>query len=323
MKRLESIDDLTKLSRDLASARDPDRVTVTLCGGTGCTASGSGPVKQAFIQELEKRSLTEKMDVKITGCHGFCEQGPVCVILPQKILYRQVTEDDVSEIVEHTLVKGEIVERLLWVNPQTGEKVIYDDEVPFYAKQMRRVLKNNGLVDPTDPMDSIARGGYASLAKALSSMTPDEVVSEVEKSGLRGRGGAGFLTGRKWRFTRTASGNKKYLVCNADEGDPGAFMDRSLLEGNTHLVVEGMIIAAYAIGSDEGYVYVRAEYPLAVKNLGKAIEDCKELGLLGDNILGTDFSFHLKIKEGAGAFVCGEETALLASIEGRRGMPRA
>ncbi len=323
MKRLESIDDLTKLSQDLASALDPDRVIVTLCGGTGCTASGSAPVKQAFTQELEKRGLAEKLDVKTTGCHGFCEQGPVCVILPNRILYVQITEDDVPEIVEQTLVKGEVVKRLLWVNPQTGEQAVYDHEVPFYGKQTRRVLRDNGLVDPTDPMDSIARGGYTSLAKVLGGMTPDQVVDEVETSGLRGRGGAGFLTGRKWRFTRASPGDKKYLVCNADEGDPGAFMDRSLLEGNTHLVVEGMIIAAYAIGSDAGYVYVRAEYPLAVKNLRKAIEDGKDLGLLGDNILGSDFSFHLKIKEGAGAFVCGEETALLASIEGRRGMPRS
>ena len=323
MKRLNSIDELTKLSGELAAAEDPDRVVVTLCGGTGCTASGSGAVKQAFLEELEKRDLAGNIDVKITGCHGFCEQGPVCVILPRKILYRQITEEDVAEIVEKTLMQDEVVERLLWVDPQTGEKIVYDHEIPFYGKQERRILRDNGLVDPTDPMDYIGRGGYASLAKVLSGMSADEVINEVENSGIRGRGGAGFPTGRKWRFTRASPGNTKYLVCNADEGDPGAFMDRSLLEGNTHLVVEGMIIGAFAIGSNQGYVYARAEYPLAVKNLGKAIEDCKKLGLLGDNILGTDFSFHLKIKEGAGAFVCGEETALLASIEGKRGMPRA
>ncbi len=322
MKRFKSIDTLLRVSKELAASRDPDRVVVTLCGGTGCTASGSGAIKEAFLSELEKRGLTGRIDVKMTGCHGFCEQGPVCVILPSKILYTQIMVEDVSEIVGQTLVEGRIVERLLWEDPQTGEKVVHNDEVPFYKKQKRVVLRDNGRVDPTDPMDYIGRGGYTPLAKALKNLTPEEVVSEVENSGLRGRGGAGFPTGRKWRFTRGSAGDKKYLVCNADEGDPGAFMDRSLLEGNTHLVVEGMIIAAYAIGCDEGYVYVRAEYPLATRNLRKAIEDCENLGLLGDRILGTDFSFHLKIKEGAGAFVCGEETALLASIEGKRGMPR-
>jgi NADH-quinone oxidoreductase subunit F len=322
MKRLKSVDALLGVSKELAASRDPDRVVVTLCGGTGCTASGSGAIKEAFLRELEKRGLTGKIDVKMTGCHGFCEQGPVCVILPSKILYTQINVEDVSEIVGQTLVEGKIVERLLWEDPQTGEKVVHNDEVPFYKKQKRIVLRDNGRVDPTDPMDYIGRGGYTSLAKALKNLSPEEVIGEVEKSGLRGRGGAGFPTGRKWRFSRGSAGDKKYLVCNADEGDPGAFMDRSLLEGNTHLVVEGMIIGAYAIGCDEGYVYVRAEYPLATRNLRKAIEDCEDLGLLGDNILGTDFSFHLKIKEGAGAFVCGEETALLASIEGKRGMPR-
>ncbi|MBN1653860.1 MAG: FAD-dependent oxidoreductase [Deltaproteobacteria bacterium] len=321
MKRLNSTEELQKLSRELAKARDPKRLVVSLCN-TGCAASGSQDVCNAFISEIEKRGLGEKVEVKLTGCHGFCEQGPVCVIYPKKIFYKQLQPEDVPEIVDETLVGGRVVKRLLWTNPESRKKIVKNDDVVFYAKQRRVVLEKNGLIDPTSLSDYLATGGYGALAKVLGSMTPDQVVEEIEKSGLRGRGGAGFPTGQKWRFTKNAAGAKKYLVCNADEGDPGAFMDRSVLEGNIHLVVEGMLIAAYAIGADEGYVYVRAEYPLSVKYLEKAIEDCEEVGLLGDNILGTSFNFHLKYKEGAGAFVCGEETALLASIEGKRGTPR-
>ncbi|HUJ89349.1 MAG TPA: NADH-ubiquinone oxidoreductase-F iron-sulfur binding region domain-containing protein, partial [Syntrophorhabdales bacterium] len=322
-KRLNSPGDLVAFREDILRSRDPDKTCVTICGGTGCRAWGGEEARIAFVEEIRKQGLEGKADVLQTGCHGFCERGPVVVILPREIFYQQVTLNDIAEIVSETLVNGRIVNRLLYVDPATGHPVTYDHDVPFYKFQMRRVFSDNGRIDPTSIEDYLARGGYSALSKALFSMTPDAVIDQVEKAGLRGRGGAGFPTGKKWRFTRSSSGDTKYIVCNADEGDPGAFMDRSVLEGNPHLVLEGMVIAAYAIGAQGGYVYVRAEYPLAVDNLKKAISDTEALGLLGDNVLGSGFNFHLKIKEGAGAFVCGEETALLASIEGKRGMPRA
>jgi NADH-quinone oxidoreductase subunit F len=322
-KRLNSAGDLAAFREEILRGRDPNKTCVTICGGTGCRAWGGEEVRLAFVDEIRKQGFEQKADVMQTGCHGFCERGPVVVILPQEIFYQQVTIEDIPEIVSETLVAGRIVDRLLYVDPATGSPVSYDHDVPFYKHQTRKVFSDNGRIDPTSITDYIARKGYGALSKALSSMTPEQVIDEVEKSGLRGRGGAGFPTGRKWRFTRGSPGNVKYIVCNADEGDPGAFMDRSVLEGNPHLVLEGMVVAAYAIGAENGYVYVRAEYPLAVDNLKLAIKDAEVLGLLGDNILGSGFNFHLKIKEGAGAFVCGEETALLASIEGKRGMPRA
>jgi NADH-quinone oxidoreductase subunit F len=311
------------LQEAIGKERDPNKTCVTVCGGTGCRAWGGEEVRLAFIEEVRKQGLEGKVDVMRTGCHGFCERGPVVVILPKEIFYQQVGLGDVPEIVSKTLKDGRLVERLLYTDPATGKVVTYDHDVPFYKGQMRQVFSDNGRIDPTEIRDYIGRGGYSALSKALFSMTPEQVIEEVEKSGLRGRGGAGFPTGRKWRFTRSSPAEVKYIVCNADEGDPGAFMDRSVLEGNPHLVLEGMLIAAYAIGSQHGYVYVRAEYPLAVQHLKIAMAQAEELGLIGDNILGTPFGFHLKIKEGAGAFVCGEETALLASIEGKRGMPRA
>ena len=322
-KKLRSAKDLTAFRDSILRGRDPQKTCVTICGGTGCRAWGGEELRIAFIQEIQKQGLGEKVDVMRTGCHGFCERGPMVVILPKEIFYQQVVVDDVPEIVSQTLAKGQVVQRLLYTDPATGRVITYDHEVPFYRRQRRMVLNDNGRIDPTEIRDYIARGGYSALAKVLFSMSPDRVVEEVERSGLRGRGGAGFPTGRKWRFTRNAPGKVKYLVCNADEGDPGAFMDRSVLEGNPHLVLEGMLIAGYAIGAESGYVYVRAEYPLAVQHLTMAIEQAEELGLLGDGILGSHLPFHLKIKEGAGAFVCGEETALLASIEGKRGIPRA
>ena len=321
--KLRSDRDLIALRETIVKQRDPNKTCVTVCGGTGCRAWGGEEARLAFIEEIRKQGLEEKVDVMRTGCHGFCERGPVVVILPREIFYQQVALGDVPEIVSETLKNGRLVERLLYTDPATGKRITYDHEVPFYKGQMRQVFSDNGRIDPTEVRDYIGRGGYTALSKVLFSMTPDQVIDEVEKSGLRGRGGAGFPTGRKWRFTRSSPGEVKYLVCNADEGDPGAFMDRSVLEGNPHLVLEGMLIAAYAIGSQHGYVYVRAEYPLAVQHLKIAMAQAEELGLIGENILGTSFSFHLKIKEGAGAFVCGEETALLASIEGKRGMPRA
>jgi NADH:ubiquinone oxidoreductase subunit F (NADH-binding)/(2Fe-2S) ferredoxin/NAD-dependent dihydropyrimidine dehydrogenase PreA subunit len=257
-----------------------------------------------------------------TGCHGMCEMGPIVVIYPEGAFYCRVTAEDVPEIVEEHLYKGRIVERLLYTVPTDMTKVPHYKDIPFYSKQHRIVLRNCGYINPDHIEEYIARDGYQALAKALTQMTPEEVLEEVKRSGLRGRGGAGFPTGLKWEFARKAAGDKKYIICNADEGDPGAFMDRSVLEGDPHAVIEGMLLGAYAIGADEGYIYCRAEYPLAIKRLKNAIKQAEEYGLLGDNIMNTGFSFHLHIKEGAGAFVCGEETALMASIEGKRGMPR-
>ncbi len=320
--RLKSIEELNRYREALNKTKDPDKTCITICGGTGCTAFGAEGVINAFVEGIKKNGLADRVEIKRAGCRGFCERGPVVVILPKGIFYQRVAIEDVNEIISGTILNGEIIERLLYEDPVSGKKIICEEEVPFYARQKRIVLADNGRIDPTEISDYIERGGYSALSKVLISMTPDEVVEDVKKSGLRGRGGGGFPTGVKWELCRKAKGEPKYLICNADEGDPGAFMDRSLLEGNPHLVMEGMLIAAYAIGSTEGYVYVRAEYPLAVKHIKIAIQQAKEFGLLGDNILGTDFSFHLKIKEGAGAFVCGEETALIASIEGKRGMPR-
>ena len=322
MERLRNVEDLLRFRQKLVQERDPAKPCVTICEGTGCSAWGSEEVRKAFTEEIERQGLKGKVDVKKTGCHGFCERGPVTVILPEEIFYQQLTREDVPEVVHETLIQKNVIGRLLYTHPVTGKKFIYDHEIPFYDKQKRIVFSDNGRIDPTEIEDYIARGGYAALGKVLTSMTPEEVIDWVEKSGLRGRGGAGFPTGTKWRITRQNPGKVKYLICNADEGDPGAFMDRSVLEGNPHLVLEGMLIAAYAMGSTEGYIYVRAEYPLATRHLKIALGQAEALGLLGSRILGTDFSFQVKIKEGAGAFVCGEETALIASVEGKRGMPR-
>jgi len=320
--KIRTPDELECVRQSILEKIDPNKTCVTVCGGTGCSAWGSAEVREAFTQEIKRRGLEEKVDIKMTGCHGFCERGPVTVILPKEIFYQQITKEDVPEIVSKTLIKGEIIERLLYIDPATGKKIVFEPEVPFYKKQMRIVFRHNGRIDPTEISEYIARDGYLALSKVLTTMSREQVIKTVEKSGLRGRGGAGFPTGRKWRLVRAAAGDTKYLVCNADEGDPGAFMDRSVLEGNPHSVLEGMLIAAYAMGAKEGYVYVRAEYPVAVKHLKIALRQAEDFGLLGENILGTDFSFQVKIKQGAGAFVCGEETALIASVEGRRGMPR-
>ncbi|MBP2645925.1 MAG: hndC 2 [Firmicutes bacterium] len=298
------------------------RSHVLICAGTGCTASGAKKVETALREELAKRGLEKEIKIVETGCHGFCEAGPLVIVYPEGTFYVRVKEEDVPELVESHLYKGRIVERLLYREPVTHASVPNYKDLSFYKKQQRMVLANCGHINPEIIGDYIANGGYEALAKALTSMSRTDVVNEVKKSGLRGRGGGGFPTGMKWEFTQKAAGDKKYVVCNADEGDPGAFMDRSVLEGDPHRVIEGMAICGYAIGAEEGYVYVRAEYPLAIKRLRIAIEQAEELGLLGDNIFNSGFNFRLKIKEGAGAFVCGEETALLASIEGKRGMPR-
>jgi NADH:ubiquinone oxidoreductase subunit F (NADH-binding)/(2Fe-2S) ferredoxin/ferredoxin len=297
------------------------RAHVLVCTGTGCTASGSPAVYKALQEELSRRKLDREVMLVETGCHGMCEMGPIVVIYPEGAFYCRVTAEDVPEIVEEHLYKGRLVERLLYTVPNEMTKVPHYKDIPFYSKQHRVVLRNCGYINPEHIEEYIARDGYQALAKALLEMTPEKTLDEVKRSGLRGRGGAGFPTGLKWEFARKAAGDKKYIICNADEGDPGAFMDRSVLEGDPHTLIEGMLLGAYAIGADEGYIYCRAEYPLAIKRLKNAIAQAEEYGLIGDNIMGTDFSFHMHIKEGAGAFVCGEETALMASIEGKRGMP--
>jgi NADH-quinone oxidoreductase subunit F len=298
------------------------RANVLTCGGTGCTASGSEGVLEALRKEIARRGLDTEVRLIQTGCRGFCAMGPVVMIYPEGIFYCLVRPEDVPQLVEETLVKGRVVERLTYKEPAQHKAIPHYGEIPFYQKQLRIALRNCGMIDPENIEEYIARDGYAALSKVLTEMSPEEVLDVMKRSGLRGRGGAGFPTGMKWEFARRAQGKPKYVVCNADEGDPGAFMDRSIIEGDPHSLIEGMAIAAYAIGAEEGYVYCRAEYPLAIKRLKVAIQQAEEYGLLGNNILGSDFGFRLHIKEGAGAFVCGEETALLASIEGRRGEPR-
>jgi NADH-quinone oxidoreductase subunit F len=298
------------------------RSHILLCGGTGCHASGSLNVKKALTEELTKRNLTDEIKVVETGCNGFCAMGPIMVVYPDGIIYMLVQPDDIPEFVEEHLIKGRPLERLLYKEPATAEIIPTMQEIPFFALQELRVLRNRGLIDPEKIDEYIATDGYAGMAKALTEMTSEEIIQEVLDSGLRGRGGAGFPTGLKWKFAAGSPGDVKYVLCNADEGDPGAFMDRSVLEADPHAVLEGMIIAAKAIGAHHGYIYCRAEYPLALTRLNIAIEQAKEYGLLGKDILGSGFDLDLEIYQGAGAFVCGEETALMTSIEGKRGMPR-
>ncbi|MCD7875977.1 MAG: NADH-quinone oxidoreductase subunit NuoF [Cloacibacillus porcorum] len=298
------------------------RAHVLVCTGTGCVSSGSKKVIAKLEEELKANSLDKEVKIVETGCQGFCEQGPLVIIYPEGTFYTHVQESDVPVIVSEHLIKGRIVGRLLFKEPLTAQSVPDYADIDFYKKQHRLVLKNCGHINPESLEEYIGADGYEGLAKVLLTMTPEQVVEEMKKTCLRGRGGGGFPTGMKWGFCQKSPGPKKYIICNADEGDPGAFMDRSLLEGDPHAILEGMIIGAYAIGADEGYIYCRAEYPLAIKRLKQAIAQAEEAGLLGENILGTDFNCTIHIKEGAGAFVCGEETALMASIEGKRGMPR-
>jgi len=298
------------------------RSHVLVCTGTGCVSSGSKKLKEVLTDELEKHELQNEIKVIETGCHGFCEKGPIMIVYPEGVFYCHVKTDDLTEIVEEHLLKGRIVDRLLFKEPLTEESIPSYQDIDFYKKQHRIVLANCGRINPENIQEYIAVGGYEAAGKALTEMTSEEVITEIKNAGLRGRGGAGFPTGLKWELTRKTESDKKYLICNADEGDPGAFMDRSLLEGDPHRIIEGMIIGAYAIGADEGYIYIRAEYPLAIERLELAIGQAHNLGLLGKDILGSGFDFELHIKKGAGAFVCGEETALMASIEGKRGMPR-
>ena len=297
------------------------RTMVMVCGGTGCQASESQQIVSNFERLIQEAQLADKVDVSITGCFGFCEKGPIVKIFPDNVFYVQVTPNDVEEIVETHLVQNKRVKRLLYEEPSLKQKVETQPEMKFYKKQQRIALRNCGLINPEKIEEYIANRGYQALGKALTSMTPDQVIQEVKKSGLGGRGGGGFLTGLKWEITRKVEGQEKFIICNADEGDPGAFMDRSIMEGDSHSVLEAMAIAGYAIGANYGYIYIRAEYPLAIKHLETAIRQAREHGLLGTDILGTGFDFDVELRLGAGAFVCGEETALLASAMGRRGMP--
>jgi len=324
MNRVSSLPEFQTLQVGLANDWDETRPCLRVCDGTGCRALGSHEVLLALRGALAQAGLAEAIEVVGTGCPGFCECGPLITVYPQRISYQRVRPADVQEIVQKTMLGGEVIERLLYTDPQTGAHIHHEPDLPFYRNQQRLVLALNGRIDPTRIEDYLACGGYRGLVKALSTLTPEEVIGEVRRSGLRGRGGAGFPTARKWELCRenvlkTGEGT---IICNADEGDPGAFMDRSILEGNPHAVIEGMLIGAYAMGVRRGYLYIRAEYPLAVENLTLAIEQARAAGFLGKDILGSGFDFDLFIRLGAGAFVCGEETALIASIEGRIGEPR-
>ncbi|MFZ2088158.1 MAG: NADH-ubiquinone oxidoreductase-F iron-sulfur binding region domain-containing protein [Desulfobaccales bacterium] len=324
--RLTSAADLAAYRDSIVSAQDPNQTVVIVCHGTGCIANGSLKVADALRKNIGAVGLRVKVAplFKATGCHGFCSRGPLVIIQPSGLFYQCVKPGDAEEIVNTTLIEGKTVDRLLYHDPHTGEAIPHDRDIPFYKHQQRIILKNIGKIDPNDIRDTIAAGGYQSLALALTAMTPEKIIDAVETSGLRGRGGGGFPAGRKWRVAAAYAKENPgpvYVVGNGDEGDPGAFMDRTLMEGDPHAILEGMIIGGFALGANEGHIYVRIEYPMAVRNLGMAIDQARALGLLGNNILGSGFNFDMFINRGAGAFVCGEETALLASIEGRVGEP--
>ena len=324
--RIGSPADLADYQQQILSERDPNRPVLIVCHGTGCLANGSPKVADALRQAIARAGLDAQVvpEIKITGCHGFCSRGPLVILQPSGLFYQLVKPSDAEEIVQTTLIEGNPVDRLLYVEPRTGEHIVHDHEIPFYKHQQRIVLKNIGKIDPTDIRDTIAVGGYAALAKALSTMSPDEVIDAVEQSGLRGRGGGGFPSGRKWRIAADnlrKNPGPMYIVGNGDEGDPGAFMDRTIMEGDPHAVLEGMILGAYAMGATQGFIYVRMGYPVAVRHLQIALEQARSLGLLGTNIMDSGFDFDIQINRGAGAFVCGEETALIASLEGRIGEP--
>ena len=323
MPKIASLESLIVLRKQLAAQRGARPQQLVVSSGTCGEACGSLGVIEALREELAKQRLEQKVSLRVTGCHGFCEQEPLVVIEPGNVFYCRVSADDAGEIVSRTVARGEVIDRLLYTDPVSGEKVCKEADIPFYRAQDRVLLGQNEQVDPTSIEDYIAIGGYSALAKVLAELSPDLVIEEVKASGLRGRGGGGFPTGRKWESCRAAEGDLKYVICNADEGDPGAYMDRSVLEGNPHAVLEGMMIGAYAIGARASYIYVRNEYPLALSHARAAIASAKKLGLLGDNILGSGFCFDVEIARGAGAFVCGESTALMASLEGKVGEPRA
>ena len=322
---IDSAKGLEAAATKARNQRSRIKTEVLVCAGTGCLANGSLGVANALDRAIRRRKLDArlKLGLKTTGCHGFCEQGPLVVIQPEGIFYRGVKPGDVKEIVEKTLLKGQVIERLLYRDPNTKKRVERYAAIPFYSKQHRIALRNIGKIDPGSIDDYLAVSGYAGLAKALTEMTPEAVIETMAKSGLRGRGGGGFPVGRKWKTCRNAPGDTRYVLCNADEGDPGAFMDRSICEGDPHAVIEGMVIGAWAVGAQQGYVYVRQEYPLAVTHLRQAVEQARERGFLGDNILGSGFAYDIEIARGGGAFVCGESSALMKSVAGEVGEPRA
>jgi len=322
MERLRSPSDLEKLRKGILAKKDPNKLAIAVCVSTGCEALGVKGVLKAFKEEFKKQGLEGKIEIKETGCLGFCEKGPRIVVYPEEIFYFRVKATDVPDIVSKTLVNKEIIERLLYADPVTGKAARDLSEIPFYKYQNRLLLDNNAKVEPKKIEDYIALGGYTALAKALYQMTPEQVLDEVKKSNLRGRGGGGFPTGRKWESTRNVPEEPKYVIVNCDEGDPGAFMNRALMEGNPHSILEGLIIGAYTIGSHEGFIYVRQEYPLAVENMQMALEQAEKYGFLGKDILGSGFDFKVKIHKGAGAFVSGESSALMTAIEGKVGEPR-
>ena len=320
---ITSTQELDKLREEIQKREKTEKKSIRVCIGTGCAAKGSFKLYELFKQAAAESEADVTVEAKCVGCHGFCERGPIVAVEPGNIIYQGVDEPDVAEIFRETILQGQIIDRLLYEDPETGKKATTENEIPFYSAQHRIVLAENGRIDPKNIEDYIANGGYAALAKALTAMEPEEIVKEIEVSGLRGRGGGGFPTGRKWRTCREAPGERRFVICNGDEGDPGAFMDRSIMEGNPHRVIEGIIIGGYAVGAERGYIYVRNEYPLAVEHLTAALNQARETGFLGKNILGSGFSFDISINRGGGAFVCGESTALIASLEGRMGEPRA
>jgi NADH:ubiquinone oxidoreductase subunit F (NADH-binding)/(2Fe-2S) ferredoxin/NAD-dependent dihydropyrimidine dehydrogenase PreA subunit len=320
MHHLNTKEDLELMARQLLLERE--NKTLIVCGGTGCTASRSRDVIDALNKELVIQEMDSEVHVRVTGCHGFCEQGPIAVIEPGNIFYCHVTPEDAGDIVTKTLKNGEVIERMLYTDPVSGEKVRKESEIPFYKAQDRQLLFQNREVNPQSIEDYISIGGFSALVKAIDTLAPGEIIREIKVSGLRGRGGGGFPTWRKWTECREAPGDEKYVICNADEGDPGAYMDRCVLEGNPYLVLEGMLIGAYAVGAYKGYIYVRNEYPLAVKHARNAVQQARRFGLLGENILGSSLSFDVEVARGGGAFVCGESTALMASLEGKVGEPR-
>ncbi|ACM18590.1 benzoyl-CoA reductase electron transfer protein, putative [Geotalea daltonii FRC-32] len=322
MTRLSSPEKLECARKEIISKIDPAKPCISVCAGAGCLASGAADVIAAFKTELEFHNLTTEVNTKGTGCPGFCERGPIVMIYPEEICYLQVKPEDVPEIVSHTIKEKKVVERLLYVDPATGNKATKESDIPFYKNQQRNILSENIRIDSKSIDDYLAIGGYSALSKVLFKMTPEEVMGEVKKSNLRGRGGGGFPAWRKWEESRNAPDPIKYVIVNADEGDPGAFMDRALIEGNPHSILEGLIIGAYAVGAHEGFIYVRQEYPLAVVNINLAIRQAEERGLVGKNILGSNFDFTVKVHMGAGAFVCGESSALMTALEGRAGEPR-
>ncbi len=322
MARIKSSAELEELREGILSQRDPDKRTITLCSGSACHATGSKLVAASIEEEIKKQGLTDQVNIRKTGCHGFCERGPIIVIQPDEICYLEIKPEDVPEIVSETIRDQKIIERLLYTDPKTDQEIIHESEIPFYKNQQRLLFGANIKIDPKSIDDYLAIGGYSALSKVLFQMTPEEVLEEVKKSNLRGRGGGGFPAGAKWEGSRNDPEETKYVIVNADEGDPGAYMDRSLLEGNPHSVLEGLAIGAYTIGAREGYIYVRQEYPLAVENINLAISQAEEYGLLGENILGSGFDFTVTVHQGAGAFVCGESSALMTALEGRAGEPR-